>query len=79
MPPALLSEAVSSFGAESPKGSKGLSQILNAEILEAFEQRKDCARNQGEEAATRLLFPMVMMLAVVMILILIPAGMSMQM
>ena len=61
------------------KGSKGLSQILNAEILEAFEQRKDCARNQGEEAATRLLFPMVMMLAVVMILILIPAGMSMQM
>lgn len=60
------------------KGSKGLSQILNAEILEAFEQRKSCALSQGEEASTRLLFPMVMMLVVVMLLILVPAGMSMQ-
>ena len=59
-------------------GSKGLSQILNAEIGEAFEQRKDCALSQGEETSTRLLFPMVMMLAVVMLLILVPAVMSMQ-
>lgn len=61
------------------KGSRGLSQILDAEITEAFEQRKECALTQGEEASTRLLFPMVMMLAVVMLLILVPAGMSMQM
>ena len=59
-------------------GSKGLSRILNAEIGEAFEQRKDCALSQGEETSTRLLFPMVMMLAVVMLLILVPAVMSMQ-
>lgn len=61
------------------KGSKGLSQILNAEVTEAFEQRKECALSQGEETSTRLLFPMVMMLAVVMLLILVPAAMSMQM
>ena len=60
------------------KGGKGLSQILNAEIAEAFEQRKDCALSQGEEASTRLLFPLVMLLGVVMLLILAPAAMSMQ-
>ncbi len=60
------------------KGGKGLSQILNAEIAEAFEQRKDCALSQGEEASTRLLFPLVMMLGAVMLLILAPAVMSMQ-
>ena len=60
------------------KGNKGLSALLRAEVTEAFEQRKELAREQGEKAATRLLFPMVLMLAVVMLLVLIPAGMSMQ-
>ena len=60
------------------KGGKGLSEILKAEVTEAFEQRKECALSQGEEASTRLLFPLVMMLGVVMLLILVPAGMSMQ-
>ncbi len=61
------------------KGNKGLSQMLQTEVSEAFEQRKECALSQGEEASTKLLLPMVMMLAVVMLLILIPAGMSLQM
>lgn len=60
------------------KGNKGLSLLLQAEVAEAFEQRKELAREQGEKASTRLLFPMVMMLVVVMLLVLIPAGMSMQ-
>ncbi len=60
------------------KGNKGLSLLLEAEVAEAFEQRKELAREQGEKASTRLLFPMVMMLVVVMLLVLIPAGMSMQ-
>lgn len=46
-------------------------------MTDAFEQRKDLA-GSGEKASTRLLFPMVLMLAVVMLLVLIPAGMSMQ-
>ena len=61
------------------KGSKGIGQILNGEVSEAFEQRKACALSQGEEASTRLLFPMILMLAVVLLLILLPAAMSMQM
>ncbi len=60
------------------KGNKGLTQMLKAEMTEAFEQRKELAREQGEKASTRLLFPMVLMLAVVMLLVLVPAGMSMQ-
>ena len=60
------------------KGSRGLGQLLNGEVAEAFEQRKACALSQGEEASTRLLFPMILMLAVVLLLILLPAAMSMQ-
>ena len=61
------------------KGNRGLSGLLREEVAEAFEQRKELAREQGEKAATRLLFPMVLTLAVVMLLVLVPAGMSMQM
>lgn len=56
------------------KGSRGFAQSLNAEVLEAFEQRKSCAVKRGEEASTKLLLPMILMLAVVMLLILVPAG-----
>ena len=60
------------------KGSKGLSLMLKAEIGDAFEQRKAAAVKRGEEASTKLLVPMVMLLAVAMIMIMVPAGMSMQ-
>lgn len=61
------------------KGNHGLTRLLKAEVQEAFEQRKELAVRVGEEAATRMLLPMILMLVVVMILILVPAGMSMQM
>ena len=52
---------------------------MQAEVLEAFEMRKDLARVRGEEASTKLLFPMILMLLLVMVFILVPAGMSMRM
>lgn len=61
------------------KGNHGLTRLLKGEVQEAFEQRKELAVRAGEEAATRMLLPMILMLIVVMILILVPAGMSMQM
>lgn len=61
------------------KGNHGLTKLLKGEVQEAFEQRKELAVRVGEEASTRMLFPMILMLVVVMILILVPAGMSMQM
>lgn len=55
------------------KGSKYLSDMLEQESVEAWEERKRKARILGEAAATRLLVPMIMMLLVVMALIMIPA------
>lgn len=60
------------------KGNKGLTELLHAEVEEAFAERKELARCRGEEASTKLLAPMILMLIVVMLLILVPAGISMQ-
>lgn len=60
------------------KGNKGLTELLQMEVREAFEQRRELARSRGEEASTKLLVPMILMLFVIMLLILVPAGLSMQ-
>lgn len=60
------------------KGSKGLADILAMESLQAFEVRKSDARRRGEEASTKLLLPMFAMLAVVMVVVIVPAFMSIQ-
>ena len=39
----------------------------------AFEQRKNQARRLGEEASTKLLLPLFMMLLIVMVMITVPA------
>lgn len=55
------------------KGAKGLSKMLEEEAVNAFEQRKNIAKKLGEEAGTKLLIPMIIMLAIVMLIVLIPA------
>lgn len=55
------------------KGAKGLGKMLEEESIQAFEQRKNLARKLGEEAGTKLLIPMIIMLAIVMVIVLIPA------
>lgn len=55
------------------KGTKGLVDALSDETRTAFEERKSAARKMGEEAQTKLLFPMIMMLGVVMVIIMVPA------
>ncbi len=50
--------------------------LLTEEARRASQERMDHARKSGEEAGTKLLFPMVMLLAVVMVVIMIPAYMS---
>ena len=57
-------------------GSKNLRDLLKLEMADAFEQRKHGARRLGEEASTRLLFPLFLMLGVVMVMIAIPAFME---
>lgn len=60
------------------KGSKGLTELLKVESIQAFENRKSNAKKLGEEASTKLLLPMFGMLAVVLIMIVVPAFLTMQ-
>lgn len=59
------------------KGSEGLTRLLEIEAIEAFEQRKEQVKALGETAGTKLLFPMMIMLGIVMAIIIIPAFMTM--
>lgn len=61
------------------KGTKELRRLLEEEAADAFEKRKNMAKVKGEEAATKLLMPMMLMLMVVMAIIMIPAVWSFQM
>lgn len=55
------------------KGSRELLSMLKIETKEAFEERKNQAKRYGEEAGTKLLVPMIMILFVVMVIIMYPA------
>lgn len=60
------------------KGSLNLQNMLEKEAQEAFEDHQLQIRQLGEEAGTKLLLPMIMMLMVVMVLIMVPAFLSYQ-
>lgn len=60
------------------KGVKGLSEMLHIESLQAFEERKARAKRKGEEAGTKLLLPMFMMLALVLVIVIMPAFLTLQ-
>ena len=57
-------------------GSKNLRNLLRTEMTDAFEQRKHQARRLGEEAGTKLLLPLFILLSVVMVMIAVPALME---
>ena len=59
------------------KGSRGLVGILEKEAVSALEERKNAAKKLGEQAGTKILFPMIMMLGVVMAALIVPAFMNM--
>lgn len=59
------------------KGSKGIADLLQVEAIQAFENRKSLAKQRGEEAGTKLLMPMMGMLAVVLIMVMVPAFLTM--
>lgn len=55
------------------KGTKGFTELLMKEAMDAFEERKEIAKRLGEEAGTKLLLPMLVMLMIVFAIIMIPA------
>ena len=60
------------------KGSRGITDLLEREAEEAFEDRKNMAKKLGEEAGTKLMIPMFIMLAVVFVIVTVPAFFSIQ-
>ena len=59
------------------KGSGGLREGLEAEVRLAWEMHRERATKKGEEAQTKMLFPMMGMLLLVMAVVMIPAFFSM--
>lgn len=54
-------------------GTKDLRELMYEEVMEAMEDRKEYAKKKGEKASTKLLFPMIILMAVVIVIIMFPA------
>ena len=65
------------LGQSRQTGMKNLQELLAQEMDTAWEQQKQAAKRLGEEAGTKLLLPLFLMLLVVMVLVMVPALMVM--
>ena len=55
------------------KGNSELLRVLMEEADASFEERKSIAKQLGEEAGTKLLLPMMLMLVITLVMIMVPA------
>ena len=55
------------------RGTKNLTELLEEESREAFENRKALAKKMGEECESKLLLPMILMLLTILVMIMYPA------
>ena len=60
------------------KGSKGLTVLLEHEAVLSMEQHKMAVRKLGERASVKMLLPMILMFGVVLIILMVPAFLSMR-
>lgn len=58
------------------KGTKDILIMMSGEEQAALQTRKEIAKRRGEEAGTKLLFPMITLLGVVMVIVILPAIMN---
>lgn len=58
------------------KGSRGLADMLETEAISGMEEKRNMAKKLGEEAGTKLLLPMILMLMVVLAILMVPAIMA---
>ena len=61
------------------KGRADLLPMLEREAQDAFTERKNRAKELGEEAGTKMLFPMLLMLLIVLIIVMVPAFVTFRM
>lgn len=64
---------VSMLSREIRTGGQRMSQQLEEEVRTAFSLRKEQAKRLGEEAGTKLLFPMILLMIISMVIIMMPA------
>lgn len=57
-------------------GTRNFSSLLEAEMTGAWEERKSMAKRLSEEAGTKLLLPLFLMLGIVMVIVMVPAMLS---
>lgn len=55
------------------KGNRGIVELLEKEAENSFEERKQMAKRYGEEAATKLLLPMLLMFGMILLILIVPA------
>ena len=60
------------------KGNAELVSILRLQAVECWEMRKNVAKKLGEEASTKLLFPMMIMFLAILLIAIAPAFMQLQ-
>ena len=54
-------------------GSRDILRVMEDEVAKSMDIRKEVIRKKGEKASTKLLFPMALMLAVVLVIMIVPA------
>jgi preprotein translocase subunit SecF len=58
------------------KGARGLTDLLETEAEASLNERKNHARKIGEQAGTKLLLPMILMLGIVLVILMVPVFLS---
>ena len=61
---------------ERKTGDARIRDAMELEVRQAFEQRKNVARRLGEEAGTKLMAPLMLSLITVLLIVAIPAMMT---
>ena len=64
------------FISDKRRGSRNLLEAMNEEMMQAWEEKRRKAKQQGEQVGTKLLIPMMGMLMVVFVIIIVPAFLS---
>ena len=60
------------------KGSTELVPVLRLQAAECWEMRKNATKRLGEEASTKLLFPMMLMFLAILLIVAVPAILAMK-
>lgn len=73
-----LPKVRNAFKSEFEKRNQRTDKSVTKRGAEAFEERKNMAKKLGEEAGTKLMIPLFLMLAVVFVIVTVPAFLTIQ-